>query len=149
MVRETDAVARLGGDEFAIVTTDVAEDAALRVAERALAELQTPFHLGDRTVWTAASIGVCFSRRGQSAEHLLRDADTAMYAAKAGRGKIEVFRPEMHQAARDRLEIASEIGAAISEGQLALFFQPVVHLDTATIVGAEALVVGCTPNAAY
>ncbi len=141
VVRETDTVARLGGDEFAIVTPDLAEDDALRVAERALAELQAPFLLGDRTVWTGASIGVCFGRRGQSAEHLLRDADTAMYAAKAnGRGKIEVFCPEMHHAARDRLEIASEIGAAISGGQLALFYQPVVHLGTATIVGAEGLV---------
>jgi diguanylate cyclase (GGDEF)-like protein len=141
VVRETDTVARLGGDEFAIVTPDLAEDDALRVAERALVELQAPFLLGDRTVWTGASIGVCFGRRGQSAEHLLRDADTAMYAAKAnGRNKIEVFCPEMHHAARDRLEIASEIGAAISGGQLALFYQPVVHLGTATIVGAEGLV---------
>ena len=82
VVRETDTVARLGGDEFAIVTPDVAEGDALRVAERALAELQAPFVLGDRTVWTGASIGVCVGQKGQSAEHLLRDADTAMYAAK-------------------------------------------------------------------
>jgi diguanylate cyclase (GGDEF)-like protein len=141
VVRETDTVARLGGDEFAIVTPDVGEDDAFRVAERALSELQRPFLLGDRTVWTGASIGVCFGQKGQSAEHLLRDADTAMYAAKAnGRGNIEVFRPEMHHAARDRLEIASEIGAAISDDQLALYYQPIVHLDTAEIIGAEALV---------
>ncbi len=141
VVRETDTVARLGGDEFAILTPDVGEGDALRVAERALAELQAPFVLGDRTVWTGASIGVCVGQKGQSAEHLLRDADTAMYAAKAnGRGKIAVFQPEMHHAANDRLELASELGAAIADGQLMMHYQPIVHLGTAELVGAEALV---------
>lgn len=141
VVRETDTVARLGGDEFAILTPEATEDDALRIAERALKELQAPFAIGDRTVWTGASIGLCFGLRGQSAEHLLRDADTAMYAAKAnGRGNIQVFRPEMHHAARRRLQIASELGQAIPQGQLVLFYQPVVELSTARIIGAEALV---------
>jgi len=141
VVRETDTVARLGGDEFAILIPDATEDDALRIAERALKELQAPFAIGDRTVWSGASIGLCFGMRGQSAEHLLRDADTAMYAAKAnGRGNIQVFRPEMHNAARERLQVASELGVAIPGGQLLLFYQPVVELRTARIVGAEALV---------
>lgn len=141
VVRETDTVARLGGDEFAILMPDASEDDALRIAERALKELHRPFTVSDRAVWAGASIGLCFGLRGQSADHLLRDADTAMYEAKAlGRGNIQVFRPEMHHAARERLQIASELGAAIAQGQLNLFYQPIVELESGLIIGAEALV---------
>ena len=140
-VRETDTVARLGGDEFAILMPDATEDDALRVAERALKELQAPVSIGNRAVWAGASIGLCFGMRGQSADHLLRDADTAMYAAKAnGRGNIQVFRPDMHRAARERLQVASELGAAIAHRELELHYQPIVELATGRIVGAEALV---------
>ena len=119
VVRETDTVARLGGDEFAILMPDTSEDDALRVAERALKELHSPFSVSDRAVWAGASIGLCFGLEGQSTDNLLRDADTAMYAAKAkGRGNIQAFRPEMHQAASERLRIASELGEAINNGQL-------------------------------
>ena len=141
VVRETDTVARLGGDEFAILMPDTTEDDALRVAERALKELHSPFTVGDRAVWAGASIGLCFGLRGQSADNLLRDADTAMYAAKAkGRGNIQIFRPEMHHAAKERLQIASELGAAIAQGELSLYYQPIVELDSGRIIGAEALV---------
>ena len=141
VVRETDTVARLGGDEFAILMPDATEDDALRVAERALKELQSPLTVGDRAVWAGASIGLCFGLRGQSADNLLRDADTAMYAAKAnGRGNIQVFRPEMHHAARERLQIASELGPAIANRELELHYQPIVELDSGRIIGAEALV---------
>ena len=68
VVRETDTVARLGGDEFAILMPDATEDDALRVAERALKELQSPLTVGDRAVWAGASIGLCFGLRGQSAD---------------------------------------------------------------------------------
>ena len=119
VVRETDTVARLGGDEFAILMPDISEDDALRVAERALKELHGPFEVGERTLWAGASIGLCFGRRGQSTDQLLRDADTAMYVAKAnGRGNIQLFRPEMHRVARERLQIASELADAIEHGQL-------------------------------
>jgi diguanylate cyclase len=141
VVRDTDTVARLGGDEFAILMPDAAVDDALRVAERAHKELQSPIAVGDRAVWAGASIGLCFGLRGQSAEDLLRDADTAMYAAKAsGRGNIKVFRLAMHQAARKRLQIASELAVALEEQQLALHYQPIVQIGSGRIVGAEALV---------
>ncbi len=141
VVRETDTVARLGGDEFAILMPEATEDDALRVAERALTELHKPIDVSDRVVWTGASIGLCFALRGQSADNLLRDADTAMYAAKAkGRGNIQVFRPEMHLAASERLRVASELGIALIEDQLELHYQPVVELHTGRMVGAEALV---------
>ena len=141
VVRETDTVARLGGDEFAILMPDVSEDEALAIAERALTQLQYPYTLDDRAVWAGASIGLCFGLRGQSAEDMLRDADTAMYVAKAnGRGNIQIFRPEMHLAARERLQIASELGAAVAGGQLMLLYQPIVELSSKQLVGAEALV---------
>jgi diguanylate cyclase (GGDEF)-like protein len=141
VVRDTDTVARLGGDEFAILLPDVSEDQALRIAERALARIEEPFAVGDRAVWTAASIGVCFGTRGQPADLMLRDADTAMYAAKAnGKATVQVFRPEMHHAARTRLQIASELGAAIEGGQLRLEYQPIIDLRSGLAIGAEALV---------
>jgi len=141
VVRETDTVARWGGDEFAVLMPDATEDDALRVAERALKELQRPLSVGDRAVWAGASIGLCFGLRGQSADNLLRDADTAMYAAKAnGRGNIQVFRPEMHHAARERLRVASELGPAIANRELELHYQPIVELESGRIIGAEALV---------
>jgi len=141
VVRDTDTVARLGGDEFAILLPETSEDQALRIAQRALVQLQEPFDVGDRTVCTGASIGVCFGTRGQPADLLLRDADTAMYAAKAaGKATVQLFRPEMHHAARARLQVASELGAAIDEGQLCLEYQPIVDLRSGSAIAAEALV---------
>ena len=141
VVRETDTVARLGGDEFAILMPDISEDDALRVAERALKELHSPFSVSDRAVWAGASIGLCYGRPGQGTDYLLRDADTAMYVAKSkGRGNIQAFKPEMHQMASERLRIASELGEAIDRGQLDLYYQPIVELKSGRIVGAEALV---------
>ena len=141
VVRATDTVGRLGGDEFAVLLLEVTEDEALRIAQRALQEMQRPFTVANRTVWAGASIGLCFGVRGHSADLLLRDADTAMYAAKArGRGNVQVFRPHMHRAASERLQVASELGVAITAGQLTLHYQPVVELATGRIIGAEALV---------
>jgi diguanylate cyclase (GGDEF)-like protein len=141
VVRNTDTVARLGGDEFAILMPGTTEEAALRIAQRALAELQKPYSVGDRAVWAGASIGVCFGQRGQTADLLLRDADTAMYAAKArGRGNVQVFRAEMHHAAQERLQVGSELGVAVAQGQLRLHYQPIVELATGRIVAVEALV---------
>lgn len=140
VVRATDTVARLGGDEFAILMPDVTGDEAVRVAHRALRVLARPITLGDRAVLTGASIGVRLGSRGHSAELLLRDADTAMYAAKAGgRGAVEVFRAQMHDAAQQRLQLASELGDAAARGQLRLYYQPVVHLATGQTVAVEAV----------
>jgi predicted signal transduction protein with EAL and GGDEF domain len=141
VVRNTDTVARLGGDEFAILMPGTSEEDALRIAHRALAELRKPFSIGDRAVWAGASIGVCFGQRGQTADLLLRDADTAMYAAKArGRGNVQVFRAEMHHAAQERLQIGSELDFAVAQGQLRVHYQPIVALATGKIIAVEALV---------
>jgi diguanylate cyclase (GGDEF)-like protein len=140
VVRAADTVARLGGDEFAILLPDVTDDEAERVAQRALRALRPPVTVAGWAVVTSASIGVCLGRRGQSAELLLRDADTAMYAAKAGgRGAVRVFHGRMHDAARQRLQLASELADAAALGQLRLYYQPVVHLATGRIVAVEAV----------
>ena len=141
VARHTDTVARFGGDEFAILITDAGADDALRIAERALAELRLPLQVGDQMTWAGASIGVCFGSRGQTADSLLRDADTAMYVAKTrGRNNIQVFRPEMRVAAIARLQITEELQTALATDQLLLHYQPFVDLATGRIVGAEALV---------
>src|SRR5664280_2926967 len=89
------------------------------------------------------SLMVLNSSRSSSstAEILLRDADTAMYAAKArGRGNIQVFQPAMHSTALARMQVATELGAGLAAGQLSLHYQPIVELATGEIIGAEALV---------
>src|SRR5664280_140331 len=141
VIRDTDTVARFGGDEFAILMPDATEEQALRVAQRALKALRLPVTIGDRAVWALASIGLRFGSHSQTAEILLRDADTAMYAAKArGRGNIQVFQPAMHSTALARMQVATELGAGLAAGQLSLHYQPIVELATGEIIGAEALV---------
>jgi len=141
VARQTDTVARVGGDEFAILITDTTNKDALRVAARALEQLQLPVKVNNRMASFGASIGVCFGVRRQSAESLLRDADTALYVAKArGRNNIQVFEPAMHAAALARLQITEELQTALEADELILHYQPFVDLATGRIVGAEALV---------
>ncbi len=141
VARETDTVARLGGDEFAILVVDADPDDALAIADRALEGLRRPVQVGEQMTWAAASIGVCFGSRGQSADSLLRDADTAMYAAKRrGRNSIQIFGPAMHTVALARLQTAEELHYALMDDQLILHYQPFVDLATGGIVGVEALV---------
>ena len=140
LVRDTDTVARLGGDEFAIVMPGASEEFALQVAQRALDALETPVRMADRELQVRASIGLRFGLRGQSVEHLLRDADTAMYQAKSqGKGNVQIFEPSMHQASQDRLRVLSELSAAIDADQLVLYYQPLRSFADRSVVGAEAL----------
>jgi diguanylate cyclase len=141
VARQTDTVARLGGDEFAVLITDTTPKDALRVAERALERLQQPVKVNDQMASFGASVGVRFGLRRQSAESLLRDADTALYVAKGrGRNNIQVFKPAMHAAALARLQITEELQTALKADELILHYQPFVDLATGRIVGAEALV---------
>ena len=140
-VRGSDTVTRLGGDEFAVLMPDVTDEEGVLVARRILDALRAPITLGRSPVWVGASIGLCPGVRGYDAERLLRDADTAMYAAKAdGRGNVQVFRPELHRAARERLWVAAELASAITGGQLRLHYQPIVELATGRVMAVEALV---------
>lgn len=140
-VRPSDTVARLGGDEFAIVLPDSDAAGAVAVAHRILEQLRRPIRIGWRTVWTGASIGVYPAERGQSVERVLRNADTAMYAAKAaGRGQVRQFRPQMHAAAQQRLRTASEIAAALAGEHLRVHYCPQIDLRSRRVTAVEAVV---------
>ncbi len=138
--RDTDTVARLGGDEFALVIVNATPEHVLEVAERVLAALGAPVQAGGQSCWVSASIGVRFATRGQTADILLRDADTAMYVAKArGRAGIEVYEPAMHQAALNRMRKADELRTALASDGFVLHYQPIVELATGRTTAVEAL----------
>lgn len=141
VVRATDTVARLGGDEFAVVITGATKEEILQIAHRASEQLQDSVRVGTDTVWAMASIGVCISTPGDPAEALLRDADIAMYQAKAkGRNNVQLFHPDMLVAVQERSRITAELRSAIPGGELALRYQPVVELASRRVIGFEALV---------
>jgi diguanylate cyclase (GGDEF)-like protein/PAS domain S-box-containing protein len=136
-LRGDDTLARLGGDEFAVLTVGVA-DGGERVARRILDALQAPFTISGGDVSVSASVGVAYG--AGTAEHLLRDADVAMYDAKAaGRGRFEVFDPAAHRADLNRLRFESDLVHAIERDQLRVLYQPVVELRADAVVGFEGL----------
>jgi len=134
-------VARLGGDEFAILLNGIHEEAdATVVAQRVVAELEAPFSIGGRQVFATASIGIAMSSTGQTAEEILRNADTAMYHAKAkGKARFQVFDEGMRERAVARLEIETGLRKAIGT-QLVLYYQPEISIVTKKVIGYEALV---------
>ncbi len=138
-VQDGDSVARLGGDEFAIVSATPDPDALARVI---LERMSEPFALGTETAFVSGSIGITrYPHEGASAETLLRDADQAMYAAKAlGRNRYQAFTPSMHAAAQQRMRLIADLRQAVPDGQLRLVYQPIVELATGHIHKAEALV---------
>ncbi len=141
VVRESDLVARLGGDEFAILIPAATMDVAMQVARRALEVLGEQIQLDSLYVHSRASIGVRLGTPDQTAEELLLDADTAMYAAKReGRSIIKVFEPVMLYSRQLRSQMATELRGAISSDELVLHYQPVVELATHRILGVEVLV---------
>jgi diguanylate cyclase (GGDEF)-like protein/PAS domain S-box-containing protein len=136
-------VARIGGDEFTILLENVrhASD-AVRVAERIQNCLKQPFDLDGRQLFISASIGIATSETAySSAQDLLRDADTAMYRAKAlGKARCEVFDIEMREAAITRLGLETDLRRAIERHEFELHYQPIVSLATGRLSGFEALV---------
>lgn len=135
-------VARFGGDEFAILLREVEndEDASI-LADRILEKLHEPFHIEGRRMFVTASIGIAMSSSGNTPEELLRNADTAMYHAKAnGKARFEIFNQGMRERAVARLEIATGLRKAIDMQQLVLYYQPVLSLSNQRIRGYEALV---------
>ena len=135
-------MARLGGDEFAILLEGMAQDVdALGVAERITASMRRPVTVESREVLVGASIGVVHVQPGQGVDELLRNADVAMYRAKAaGKRRHAVFEPAMHQAVLERLELEAELRQAVERGEFRLLYQPVVELASARVTGVEALV---------
>ncbi len=136
-----DMVARLGGDEFAILMDLDSNEGALRMGQRVIEALQEPVRVAGKELFTGASVGITLSSpHYASPEELLRDADIAMYRAKAaGRHRIEVFDERLHEQALQLLEVESDLRRAVTREEFEPYFQPIVRLDDGAAVGYEAL----------
>jgi diguanylate cyclase (GGDEF)-like protein/PAS domain S-box-containing protein len=140
-MRPEDTAARLGGDEFAALIEDADVTAAARVAERIRLALGVPFWVLGHEVFISASIGIAVNLDGDTAGTLLRNADVAMYTAKTkGKSRFEIFEPAMHDAVVARLGLEGDLRRAIERSEFVVHYQPIVRLDTAEIIGAEAIV---------
>ena len=142
-MRESDSVGRLGGDEFIVLVDGATMDAGPElVAERLLSVLRAPFELDglpNGPLTLTASIGIAAGLR-PSATELLRDADIALYEAKAaGRDRFVVFQPEMHTVVQDRLLLEMDLRDAFTSGQFVLVYQPIFNLRSGETAGVEAL----------
>lgn len=138
-VRSADTAARFGGDEFVVLLEDVDSERVARVANRILEAMSEPFRVRNRQVFIGASIGIAIG--GDQADDLLRNADLALYRAKAkGKGQKQAFEPEMHVAMVQRLELEEGLAEALRGAELVLHFQPLFDLNTRRIEGVEALV---------
>jgi diguanylate cyclase (GGDEF)-like protein len=142
-LRPEDTIARLGGDEFAVLLEDIKDaGAAVAVAERLGAEVARPLVLEGRELLVTASVGIAMTTAPRATpEDLLRDADLAMYHAKArGKARCEVFDHSMNAPARERMQLELDLRTAIARGDFTLHYQPVVSLETGRVAEVEALV---------
>ena len=140
--RSIDTVARFGGDEFAILLEDIqGVDEALHIAARIQEELSTPIQLGGQAVYTSASIGIALANTNYlQAEDILKDADTAMYLAKArGKGRHEVFDAKMQAQNLVLVQMEADLRRAIERRELQLCYQPIVNLTSGQVICVEAL----------
>ena len=140
-VRPSDTVARLGGDEFTILLEVDGLEGAVRTADRVQKALSAPFILAGHTLHSSASIGIVSCEIGHSRpEDVLRDADIAMYRAKAlGRAGYQIFTREMRARAASLLTLENDLRVALREGELEVHYQPIVSVETGLPVGFEAL----------
>jgi diguanylate cyclase (GGDEF)-like protein/PAS domain S-box-containing protein len=142
LLRPTDTAARLGGDEFAVLLDGVdGTTQAQAIAQRILDALRDPFTIDERKLNVTASVGIALNDGSVQADELLRNADIAMYAAKAdGKNSVHAFEQKMHTRALERLELRSELQRALLEEQFYLDYQPIFLMEERRAVGVEALV---------
>ena len=142
-LRQGDSLARLGGDEFAILLNGLAEEQQANViAFRIHEAFSEPFSIGGREVFTSASIGIAIGlAQYVNPDEIMRDADTAMYQAKArGKARHEMFDADMHARARDRLGLENDLRHAVNSNDFEVHYQPIVSLASGMCVGFESLV---------
>lgn len=142
-LRDGDALARLGGDEFAVLLSSLTDfQQASAIAFRIQETLGAAFPVSGRDVFTTASIGIAWGgAQYENPEAIMRDADTAMYAAKSnGRARHELFDAEMNDRARERLAIESDLRRAATTGDFEVHYQPIVLLESGRCVGFESLI---------
>jgi len=142
-LRPEDTIARLGGDEFAILLEGMGDTVdATHVARRIIAALETSFALADTEVNVECSIGIVLGGpKDERADELLRNADLAMYMAKAhGKARYEVFDPSMYVVVRESLELETDLRGAVERQDFTLHYQPVIAIATGKVVAVEALV---------
>jgi diguanylate cyclase (GGDEF)-like protein len=134
-------LARLAGDEFTVLLDDIADAGdAIRVAERLRAALQAPFEIDGRQVFTSITVGITVSTRGyERSEELLQDAALALHRAKTSGSTVELFDPVTRPPAMRRLQLKGELQTALDKGELSVFYQPIVSLESRAIEGFEAL----------
>jgi len=141
-VRGTDMVARMGGDEFTVLLEDITDEAdAAVVADKIINAFVEPLTVAGRKLFVTTSVGVAaYPRDGSDANTLVKNADAAMYLAKEkGRNNFQVYTAELNARAGEWLDLENALHAAITDGQLAVYYQPKVHIGTGRVVGVEAL----------
>ena len=142
-VRATDTVSRLGGDEFTILLDNIQDThAPIRVAEDILTTLASPIMLDGHEIFTGTSIGIAVSTTDcERPDDLLRNADTAMYQAKAkGKGQYVLFDSSMHADTLTHLQLETDLRQALEREEFQVFYQPIVSLHSGQITGVEALI---------
>ncbi|HEX7641259.1 MAG TPA: EAL domain-containing protein [Burkholderiaceae bacterium] len=142
-VRQTDTVARMGGDEFTIILDEITEAADVtRIAQNILKRMAEPFQLGEEVAFISSSIGITFyPEDATEIATLLKNADQAMYAAKAaGRNTFHHFMPAMQLAAQTRMRMINDLRGALGGKQFKVYYQPIVDTRTGAIHKAEALI---------
>lgn len=138
----SNTLARIGGDEFAILLEEIGSvQDAIHLAEKFQTELENHFQLEKNNIHINASIGIVLATRDyHQPEHILRDADTAMYHAKAkGKARYQVFEADMYHRALKTLNVETDLRKALAEQEFTLHYQPIIRLSDSQIVGMEAL----------
>ncbi|MGH2693094.1 MAG: putative bifunctional diguanylate cyclase/phosphodiesterase, partial [Actinomycetota bacterium] len=140
-VRPYDVAARLGGDEFAVLLENADLRVASSVAERILRSMEAAIQIDGREITAKGSLGIAVGGPGDDVEDVMRNADVAMYMAKArGKGRYEVFEAGMNASAVERMELAADLRRAVEGRQFILYYQPIVGLADGSIMGVEALI---------